>query len=50
MKLSANFNLSELIKSQTAIRHGIPNEPNADQIDNLKAFMYKRIATHKIRI
>ena len=37
MKLSANFNLSELIKSQTAIRHGIPNEPNADQIDNLKA-------------
>ena len=36
MKLSANFTLSELTKSQTAIRHGIPNEPNADQIDNLK--------------
>jgi hypothetical protein len=37
MKLSANFTLSELIKSQMATRHGIPNEPKADHIDNLKA-------------
>ena len=37
MKLSANFELSELIKSQVAERKGIPNNPSAGQIDNLKA-------------
>jgi len=37
MKLSANFTLSELTKSQLATRHGIPNEPKPDHIDNLKA-------------
>jgi hypothetical protein len=37
MKLSANFTLSELTKSQMATRHGIPNEPKPDHIDNLKA-------------
>jgi zinc D-Ala-D-Ala carboxypeptidase len=36
MKLSKNFNLSELTKSQTAVREGIPNEPNSAQISNLK--------------
>lgn len=36
MKLSANFTLSELTKSQTALRKGIPNNPNATQIDALK--------------
>ncbi|WP_341715224.1 D-Ala-D-Ala carboxypeptidase family metallohydrolase [Limnobacter sp.] len=36
MKLSANFELSELVKSQVAERHGLPNNPNPDQIDNLK--------------
>ena len=36
MKLSRNFSLSELIKSDTAIRHGIDNNPNADQIEKLK--------------
>jgi len=36
MKLSANFNLSELIKSQTAERKGISNNPSPGQIDNLK--------------
>jgi hypothetical protein len=36
MKLSANFNLSELTKSQTAERRGIPNNPSPGQIDNLK--------------
>ena len=37
MKLSRNFSLSELIKSDTAIRLGIDNNPNADQIEKLKA-------------
>ena len=32
-----NFSLQELTKSDTAIRKGIDNEPNADQIDKLKA-------------
>lgn len=37
MKLSANFNLSELTKSQTAERKGIPNNPSPGHIDNLKS-------------
>ena len=37
MKLSANFQLSELVKSQTAARKGIPNNPSPAHIDNLKA-------------
>ena len=37
MNLSRNFTLSELIKSDTAIRKGIDNNPNADQIEKLKA-------------
>ena len=36
MKLSANFQLSELTKSQTAERKGIPNNPSPGHIDNLK--------------
>ena len=36
MKLSRNFSLKELIKSDTAIRLGIDNNPNADQIEKLK--------------
>ena len=36
MKLTRNFSLSELIKSDTAIRLGIDNNPNADQIEKLK--------------
>ena len=36
MNLSRNFTLQELIKSDTAIRHGIDNNPNADQIEKLK--------------
>jgi zinc D-Ala-D-Ala carboxypeptidase len=36
MNLSRNFTLSELIKSDTAIRRGIDNNPNADQIEKLK--------------
>ena len=36
MSLSRNFTLSELIKSDTAIRKGINNNPNAEQIEKLK--------------
>ena len=36
MDLSRNFSLQELIKSDTAIRKGIDNNPNADQIEKLK--------------
>ena len=36
MNLSRNFTLSELIKSGTAIRRGINNNPNAEQIEKLK--------------
>ena len=36
MKLSNNFTLEELTKSQEAIRLGIPNEPNQDHIFNLQ--------------
>ena len=35
MQLTRNFSLQELTKSDTAIRKGIDNEPNADQIDKL---------------
>ena len=37
MNLSRNFSLQELTKSDTAIRKGIDNNPNADQIEKLKA-------------
>jgi len=36
MKLSANFSLSEMTKSQTAIRKDIDNTPTQEHIDNLK--------------
>ena len=35
MKLSKNFTLGEMIQSQTAIRKGIDNTPNGNQILNL---------------
>ena len=41
MKLSRNFSLSELIKSDTAIRKGINNNPNAEQIEKLKVLCEK---------
>ena len=36
MRLSTNFTLKELIKSQTAERKGINNNPNEDNIENLQ--------------
>jgi len=35
MKLSENFSLAELVKSQTATRKGINNEPGTAEIENL---------------
>jgi len=35
MKLSENFSLAEMTKSQTATRKGINNEPSTDHIENL---------------
>ena len=35
MKLSPNFTLSELTKSQTALRRGLVNDPNQEQIHYL---------------
>ena len=37
MKLSPNFSLAELTKSQTAERKGISNVPDSDAIENLKS-------------
>ena len=36
MNLTRNFSLLELTKSDTAIRNGINNNPNAEQIEKLK--------------
>ena len=35
MKLSANFSLAEMTKSQTATRKGIKNEPSTEHVENL---------------
>lgn len=37
MQLSPNFSLKEMTASQTATRKGINNNPNEDQMNNLKA-------------
>ena len=37
MKLTENFSLSELTRSQTATRRGIDNQPNDEQLANLVA-------------
>lgn len=36
-KLSPNFTLSEMVKSETAVRRGLPNIPGQVEVDNLKA-------------
>jgi zinc D-Ala-D-Ala carboxypeptidase len=36
VKLSKNFHLSEMTKSQTAERMGLNNSPNEDQVENLR--------------
>ena len=49
MKLSNNFSLSELTKSQTAERKGIDNTPSAEHQENLKRLcesILQRIRDH----
>ena len=41
MQLSKNFSLRELTRSQTAIRKGIKNEPEQEQLMNLVALTVK---------
>ena len=41
MELTRNFTLSELTKSDTAIRKGINNNPNPEQIEKLKTLCEK---------
>lgn len=41
MKLSTNFTLDELTKSQEAIRKGLDNTPNQKEIDNLTILVNK---------
>lgn len=36
MNLTANFTLSEMVKSETALRHGMDNTPGEVEIENLK--------------
>ena len=36
MKLTNNFSLKEITQSQTALKNNIDNEPNAEQIENLR--------------
>jgi len=36
MKLSKNFSLAEMVKSQTALRKGIDNTPDSSAIENME--------------
>lgn len=40
-QLTANFSLSELVKSETALRHGLPNDPTPEVTANLKVLCEK---------
>ena len=40
MKLGNHFWLSEMTRSQTALRRGIDNTPSQEQIDNLRNLVY----------
>jgi len=49
MNLSKNLTLSEVTKSNTAINFGIKNEPNAEQLENLKTIaneVFQKIRDH----
>ena len=43
MRLSKNFVLSEIIRSNTAKRRGISNEPEKEHLDNLQTIITKLI-------
>jgi zinc D-Ala-D-Ala carboxypeptidase len=37
MNLTKNFTLAEMTKSETALRHGMANDPSETEIENLRA-------------
>ena len=41
MNLTKNFTLSEMVKSETALRHGMDNTPGEAEIENLKRLAEK---------
>lgn len=41
MNLTKNFTLEEMIKSETALRHGLDNTPGETEIENLKRLAEK---------
>lgn len=41
MQLTANFSLSEMVKSETALRHDMDNTPGETEISNLKLLCEK---------
>ena len=41
MNLTKNFTLAEMTKSETALRHGMENEPGEQEIGNLKLLCEK---------
>jgi hypothetical protein len=41
MKLTENFTLSEMVKSETALRNNLDNTPGAAEIANLKVLAEK---------
>jgi hypothetical protein len=34
-QLTKNFSLAEMVKSETALRHGMENNPGPDELNNL---------------
>ena len=36
MKLTENFSLAEMTKSETALRHGLDNTPGEEELENLR--------------
>ena len=49
MNLSKNLTLREVTKSDTAIRKGVSNEPNIEQLENLKVLaneVFQKIRDH----
>ena len=49
MNLSKNLTLREVTKSDTVIRKGVSNEPNAEQLENLKVLaneVFQKIRDH----
>ena len=41
MNLSKNFTLSEMTKSETALRLGLPNDPEPEHLENMKILAEK---------